>query len=72
MFQWFYRRILSRFNTINMKCEDVVEKCIRDAEIRRTCEIFQQSNGINFVVEWRSKRKREGRAWVLEENSNQA
>lgn len=63
---------MSRFNAKNMECDDPTEIFIRDAEIRRRHEIFEQYNGRDASAEWRSQRKRKGRAWVLEENGNQA
>ena len=55
-----------------MESDDLAEKCRRDEEIRRKREIYEQSNGKDASAEWRSKRKREGRIWVLEEESNQS
>ena len=72
MFQCFYRHILSRFNATDMESDDLAEKCRRDEEIRRKREIYEQSNGKDASAEWCSKRKREGRIWVLEEESNQS
>ena len=52
MFQWFYRRILSRFNATDMESDDLAEKCRRDEEIRCKREIYEQSNGKDASVEW--------------------
>jgi len=56
MFQWFYRRIVSRFpQAIEFTSEDSIEEWIRDSRTRKKCEAWEQFKDINACTKLCSK-----------------